>query len=134
MDRDLEKFRGGPNKPAQYRMRVTLSNTNVLTFNRNAYQHLGKPPAVYLYFSRGRDLIALQPVHSLNMPEAFPVLPKGASGFRVNAASFCRHFGISLDTTLRFIDPEIREGKLELKLSETVSVAQVRPRKNKKDD
>ena len=55
-DRDLEKFTGGPNKPAQFRMRVSLSRYGVLSFNKNAYAELGKPAAVYLYFSRLRDL------------------------------------------------------------------------------
>ena len=130
-DRDLEKFRGGPNKPAQYRMRVTLNRANVLSFNKNTYAQLGRPPALYLYYSRERDLIALEPVQSPNLPEAFPILDKGFSGYRINAAPFCRHFGISLGTTLRFIDPEMRNGKLELKLADTVSVAQVRKRRKK---
>ena len=129
MDRDLEKFRGGPNKPAQFRMRVTLLNRmNSLTFNRNTWQQLGKPDAVYLYFSRSRDMIAVEPVHSFNLPEAFPVITKG-TGCRVNAAPFCAHFGIRLDRTLRFIAPEIRDGKLELKLADTVSVAQRRKKR-----
>ena len=134
MDRNLEKFRGGPNKPAQFRMRVTLNKTNVLSFNQNTYHELGKPPAAYLYFSRTRDLIAVEPVHSLNLPEAFPILTKSSSGFRINAAAFCRHFGIQVDRTLRFIDPEIRDGKLELKLANTVSVAQVRRKKQNQFD
>ena len=120
MDRDLEKFLGGPNKPAQERMRVTLNKVNVLTFNRNVWKQLGKPDAVYLYYSRIRDLIALEPVHSNQLPAAFPVLTK-TTGFRINAAPFCRHFRIRLDRTLRFIAPDIRDGKLELKLAETVS-------------
>ena len=131
MDRDLEKFRGGPNMPAQDRMRVTMGKTNVLSFNVNVYQQLGKPLAANLYFGRKRDLIAVEPVHSLNMHDAFPVLTKGISGYRINAASFCRHFGIQLDRSLRFIDPEIRDGTLELKLANTVSVAQVRRRREK---
>jgi hypothetical protein len=132
-DRDLEKFTGGPNKPAQFRMRVTLrGTTGVLSFNKNAYQQLGRPPAVYLYFSRVRDLIAIEPVQSLKMPAAFPVLEKGISGYRINAAPFCRHYGIRLETTVRFIAPEMRNGRLELKLAETISVAQARrPRKGK---
>jgi hypothetical protein len=130
MDRDLEKFRGGPNKPAQYPMRVSISRASVITFNKNAYAQMGKPAAVYLYFSRVRDMIAMEPVHSLNMPEAFPVMTKNTSGFRINAASFCTHFGIRISQTLRFIDPEINNGKLELKLGDTVSVAYSR-RKSK---
>ena len=98
-DRDLEKFTGGPNKPAQFGMRVSLSRYGVLTFNKNAYAELGKPAAVYLYFSRLRDLIAVEPVQSINLPAAFPVLEKNISGYRINAAPFCRHYGICLDTT-----------------------------------
>jgi hypothetical protein len=110
-----------------------LSRTNVLSFNRNTYHELGKPVAVYLYFSRTRDLIAVEPVRSLNFPDAFPVLTKNISGYRINAAPFCRHFGITLDNTIRFISPEVRDGKLELKLAETISVAQAR-RKQKRSE
>ena len=131
-DRDLEKFTGGPNKPAQFRMRVSLNRHGVLSFNKNAYAELGKPAAVYLYFSPTRDLIAVEPVQSINLPAAFPVLEKNFSGYRINAAPFCRHFGIKLDGAIRFIDPEVHNGKLELKLAETISVAQPRrPRKTK---
>jgi len=118
-DRDLEKFCGGPNTPAQFRMRVTLNKSNVLSFNQRTFDELGHPPAVYLYFSRVRDLIVVEPVSSINLPAAFPVLEKGFSGYRVNVAPFCRHFGIRLDTSTRFVDPEINGGKLELKLAET---------------
>ena len=130
IERDLEKFSGGANKPAQDRMRVSLNRYGLLTFNRNAYKQLGKPAAVYLYYSRVRDLIAVVPVQSVNLPAAFPVLEKNISGYRINAAPFCRHFGIKLDGAIRFINPEVNNGKLELKLAEIVSVAQARrPRK-----
>ena len=85
---------------------------------------------MYLHFSRVRDLIVVEPVQSINMQAAFPVLEKNVSGYRINAAPFCRHFGIKLDTTVRLVGPEIRNGRLELKLSETICVAQARrPRK-----
>jgi len=112
-------------------MRVTLNKVNVLTFNKNTYEKLGRPPAVYLYYSRKRDVIALEPVTSTRLPEAFPVLDKNLSGYRINVAPFCRHLGISLKTSVRFINPEMRNGKLELKLTDTVSVAQPRKRRTK---
>ena len=134
-ERDLEKFTGGPNKPAQHRMRVTLrGKTGVLSFNKRTYKELGRPAAVYLHFSRVRDLIVIEPVQSINMPAAFPVLEKNISGYRINAAPFCRHFGIRIDTTVRFPHAEIRNGRLELKLAETICVAQAkRPRKKNRD-
>lgn len=134
IDRDLEKFIAGPNKPAQFRMRVSLNRIGVLSFNKNAYKQLGKPAGVYLYFSRVRDLIAVVPVQSINFQAAFPVLDKGFSGYLINAAPFLRHFGIKIDGPIRFINPEVRDGKLELKLAETISVTQVRRRKKKKID
>lgn len=133
MDRSFEKFRGGPTKPAQDRMHVTINKINVISLNKNAHRHLGGPMAVYLFFSREQDTIAIEP-SSPRLPESFPVLEKNSSGWRVNAAPFCRHFGIDIDTTLKFIDPEIRDGALHLKLSETVSVAQVKKKRRKKDD
>jgi hypothetical protein len=128
MDRDFEKFIGGPNLPAQYRLRVTLSKTRVLSFNRRVYQEIGKPEAVYLYFSRTRDTIAVEPAGGLRN-DAFPVLSKGPSGYRVNVAPFCRHFNIVPDETLRFVDPDVRNGKLLLKLRQTISATQPRRKK-----
>ena len=132
MDRSFEKFRGGPTKPAQDRMHVTINKINVIMLNKNAHRHLGHPAAVFLYFSREKDTIVLQP-SSVRLTESFPVLDKGTSGKRINVAPFCRNYGIDIDTTLKFIEPEIREDGLYLKLGETVSVAQVRRRRKKKE-
>jgi hypothetical protein len=131
MDRKYEKFLGGPTRSADERVYVSLSKANLLVFNNNCYKLLGKPTAVYLYFSRSDDMIAVEPVHSRRLPAAFPVLEKYASGWRVNASPFCKHFNIRLDTTERFISPEFRDGALQLKLSETVTVRQLRRGKRK---
>ena len=89
--------------------------------NRNLYRHLGKPPSVYLYFSRVRDVIAIEPVSSARLPDSLPVLETN-SGYRINASRFCTNFGIKLDTTEKFLAPDIRDGKLWLKLAETITV------------
>jgi hypothetical protein len=130
MEREFEKFRGGPTKSMHDRIHVTINKEMVIGINGNCYRLLGQPPAVYLYFSRVRDIIAVEPVRSLNLPEAFPVKPKTSVGFRINASPFCKHFNIRLDSTERFINPEINnEGKLILKLGETVTVRQIRRKK-----
>ena len=54
---------------------------------------------------------------------------KSSVGYRINASPFCKHFGIRLDATERFTHPEIRDGKLMLKLGETVIVRQNRRKK-----
>jgi len=90
---------------------------------------LGKPGAVFLSFSRVRDTIAIEPA-SARRPEAFPVVTTGVS-LRINSAPFCRHFNIEVDTTLKFIKPEIVDGALYLKLNETISVGGRKRRKKK---
>ena len=130
MDRKFEKFLGGPTQSTHDRIYVSISRTNVITINQNCYRLLGKPPAVYLYFSRSDDTIAVEPVHSYRLPAAFPVKEFGQkTTWHINASPFCKHFGIRLDTTERFIHPDLRDGALQLKLTETVSVPQNRRRK-----
>lgn len=84
------------------------------------FHTLGKPAAVYLDYSRTRDIIAIEPA-SPRLSESFPVMPTGVS-WHIHAAPFCRHFGIDIDTTLKFIQPEVVGNTLYLKLNETVSV------------
>lgn len=127
MDRDFERFLGGPNEPASKRIHVTISPNRVIRLNRNTYQLIGSPEAAYLGYSRKRDTIAIEPT-SPRMNAAFPVLVEGA-GFRINAAPFCRHFNISTDTTLKFARPGLQGKTLLLNLSETISVRRKRKKK-----
>ena len=55
MERDFEKFQGGPSEAASKRVHVTISPQKLIHLNRNMYHQLGKPDAVYLHFSRTRD-------------------------------------------------------------------------------
>ena len=125
MERDFEKFLAGPTPSAAKRLHVTLNANSVISLNNNVYNLMGKPEAVCLYYSRTRDTIGIVPV-SPRMNEAFPVKPHLNTGWRISAAPFCRHFGIRVDSTFRFVDPEIQGVKLLLKLSHVVSVATVR--------
>ena len=120
-EREFEKFRGGPTQTPNDRVHVTIDKRNVIFLNSNAYRLLCKPPAVYLYFSRASDVIAIEPVSSTRLADSFPVVEKTGTGFRIQAAPFCKHFNIKLDTTERFVSPEIRDNKMYLKLSETVT-------------
>ena len=108
-------------------MHVTISPAKLILLNRNVYHQLGKPAAVYLNFSRTRDIIAIEPT-SPHFAEAFPVMQTGHS-WRINAAPFCRHFGIQIDMTLKFVGPEVKGNVLYLKLAETVSVGGRKRRK-----
>ncbi|MEP7213033.1 MAG: hypothetical protein ABI791_08160 [Acidobacteriota bacterium] len=120
MDRHFERFHGGANQAASKRVHVTISPAHLILLNRNIYYHLGKPAAVYLNYSRTQDIIAIEPT-SPRLAASFPVI-QNLTNWRINAAPFCRHFGIKIDTQLKFICPEIVNNALHLKLRETVSV------------
>lgn len=131
MDRTFEVYLGGATKAAQDKVHVTINNQKVISLNANCYRLMGKSDAVRLAFNREQHTIAIVPC-SPRFNEAFPVHTKGPSGRRINAAPFCRHFGIDIDTTLRFLMPDIApDGALHLDLRKVVNVAQVR-RKRKK--
>jgi hypothetical protein len=129
LDREFERYHGGPNEPASTRIHVTMSPDKLILLNRNAYNLLGRPAAVYLNFSRVRDIIAIEPA-SPRVADSFPVI-QNPSNWRINAAPFCRNFNIDIDTQLKFIRPEIEGDALMLKLNETVSVGRRKKRKKK---
>ena len=131
MDRDFEKFLGGPTQAPAERLHITINKENVIGLNANCYRLLGNPPAVFLYYSRATDTIALEHAPSTNIPTAFPVKRKTSVGWRINASPFCKHFNIRLDSTQRFLKPDLRDGRLHLKLSETVTVRQIRRKKKR---
>jgi len=128
MDRDFERFHGGANEAISKRLHITISPAKLILLNRNMFDALGKPGAVFLNFSSVRDTIAIEPA-SPRLPETFPVVKTGAS-WRINAAPFCRHFNIAVDTTLKFLHPDVVGNALYLKLNETISVGR-RKRKTK---
>lgn len=134
IEREFEKFRGGPTESMAERIHVTINKEYVIGINDNCYRRLGKPPAVYLYFSRVSDIILVEPVSSSNLPEAFPVKMKSSVGWRINASPFCKHFGIRPDATLRFIKPNIESGRLILKLGDVVVTRQLRRKKKKNSE
>lgn len=129
----LEKFMAGPTLSTHDRLHVTINRGGLIRLNENCYRLLGKPPAVYLYYSTDDSVIALEPVHAFRMPAAFPVKTT-TSGWRIQASPLCKHYGIRIDTTERFINPEFSSDgqRLLLKLTETVTVKQMRGRKKRR--
>ena len=127
---DWEKFLGGPNRPKDKQLHVTVSNHHRIQFNAYTYQKLGSPEAVCLYFNRREQKIAIQPA-ALRFNEAFPVTPRISRSTRVIlAAPFFTNYGIKITATHKFIRPEIdTDGRLILNLNETVKVSRVREKK-----
>jgi hypothetical protein len=128
---DLEKFAGGPT-PAHHTVpNVSINKVNVIMLNKVAYHKLGRPEWVFLHYSRSKRMIVIEPAHSARMPGAFPVKQQTPVNWRINASPFCRHYGIRVDSTERFINGDIlHDGRqLVLRLTETVTVTHIRKKK-----
>jgi hypothetical protein len=123
LERGWEKFRGGPADRTKYEnvVRVTLNSKGLIYMNAKMYQLLGRPRAVALYYNREEDAIALHPAYE-RFIEHFEVVKKQA-GWAIHASTFCRHFGIRVPTTQRFLRPELNnDGIMILQLRETINV------------
>lgn len=129
IDSEWEKFHGGPTQARGVRHYVSITRGGKILLNDRIYRDMGKPEAVHLFFNRQRDQIAIQST-SARLDTAFPVRKRTNRGYHIYASPFCVHFGIKIDATYSFIRPEFsNDGKLILKLSETVVVS--RPRRIK---
>ena len=121
LDRQWEKFAGGPNVPNRDRIHITINGMGLIYINGNAHRMLGSPEGVQLFFNRSKDMIAVKPAHA-RLPDAFPLKEKSGY-YLVHASPFCRHFGIMLSATEKFVMPEIdKDGVLTLDLKTTVTV------------
>ena len=61
---EWEEFEGGQLSERFVRTRVTLSVDGVFYFGKKAFESLGMPEAVKLYFDAGRSRIGVKPVES----------------------------------------------------------------------
>ena len=134
LDKKWEKFRGGPQAgPAAMRnqVRVTINRKGLIFMNVRMFTEMGRPKAVALYYNREDDAIAVQPAYE-RFDEHFLVV-KRQTGWAVHASTFCRHWGISVPNTERFLRPDLdNEGILYLNLRETVTVGGIVRGPNKK--
>ena len=122
LNRGYEKFRGGPasgpNKPRV--PRVTINSKGTIYLNSTAYNALGRPGFVTLYYSREEDAIAVEPVQPPS-DESFPVVKK-QMGWVIHASSFCRHYRIKIPGTQCFTAPKFSPGILLLSLGDVIIV------------
>lgn len=129
LDRRFEKFRGGPlpARRAADEPRVTINRKGLIYMNACAYERLGRPKFVSLYYSRLDAAIAVEPAFPPEY-ESFPVIKK-QQGWSIHASTFCRNYGLRFPTTTRFLAPALNEGIMVLSLRETVTVGGVDRRK-----
>ena len=118
-----EQFKGGPTKTPAEVVNISINSKNVMTFNRRALKLLNDAEAVLLLFDKKESVIGVIPSTHKNA-DAFPLHPKNTCNWIINAAPFCRHFGIALDRTERFESPDFdNEGILRLDLKRTHNVS-----------
>ncbi len=120
----LQEFKGSPNRVERDEPRVTLDKRGVMLLNRQAYQAMGSPGAVKLFFEENELVIALKP-GDVRHKNAFTVKLKGPVGHTriIHTQPFCNHFKIRVERTLLFNDIEIdNEGTMLLSLNNTTSI------------
>lgn len=116
-------FQGSPHGYSKEKIRITLSKKHTLLLNKKAHAALGSAAAVELLFDANRRLIGLKATDPTKK-NAFPVKVKKNSNYHViSASSFCMHFGISVESTVVFNEPEMgKDGILVLKLADAFNV------------
>jgi len=120
LDKEWEKFRGGPANRVGEEVRVTINKRGMIYLNTKAHKAIGSPAAVAIYYNREADSIALEPAYP-RFVENFKVVKK-QMGWGIHASTFCRHYKIKIPDTQRFIRPDLtKEGQLILNLRETVT-------------
>ena len=126
-----ETFYGGefPQRGRDHKeILVSITPAHIIRFNRNTHRALGETDAVMLKYDRLESLIGLEPVE-LDTEGSFrvKVFSKGRD-FRINAASFCRNYGIRVERSERFLYPKVDpDGILRLDLKNTQHVSYRRP-------
>lgn len=130
LDKEWEKFNGGQNMPKQDHIHITMNKGGIIYLNANAYRMMGRPEAVQMYFNRKVNKIALMPAHA-RLKDVFQVKEK-RNFYLIHTSPFCINFGIRLDGSEKFINPEVDDdGILHLDLSTTVNVSGNRRKRQK---
>ena len=119
----LQEFQGSPNRVERDVPRVTLNDRGVMRLNKLAWEALGSPSAVKLFFDENELVIALKP-DDLRRRNAFPLTPKDRGRNRIiHTRPFCKHHKIRIERTVLFHDVEIdNEGTMLLWLDKTTAV------------
>lgn len=127
LDSEWERFRGGPRRPSNERIHITLNRKSELYLNANAYRVMGRPEAVHLYFNRKKESMALSPAASARLSDAFPVKEKVPGSYIVHLSPFCQNFGIRVTKTQKFVGADLdNDGNMLLDLSTMVTVTKPR--------
>ena len=128
-----EEFDGGPferNGSNKTSLSVSINKAHTIRINLATHRLLGEPEAVKLRFARQENVIGVIPAN-LHTKGAFPIkkMKSCPSTMNIQAAAFCRSFGIKVDRTERFDNPVMDDqGTLRLDLTRTRPASLLRKR------
>lgn len=119
------EFEGRPHGNRSDEPRVTLSNRDVLTMNKAAYEALGSPAAVTLMYEEDKRMIGIKPGDT-RRSNSFPVKQcsgKTAKSRKIHLHPFCHHCGIKTRQTVLFNDVDFdNAGMMRLDLNGTSTI------------
>jgi hypothetical protein len=82
---------------------ITLQKLGrAFTFNHAAYEALGEPDALELYFDKGRNVIGFHPANPETKHAYVVRKAHGAKSYFISARSFITRFGIDAEITRRY--------------------------------
>lgn len=111
-------------------MRVSVQRKGTFSLNAAAFEGLGKPEAVILFFDKETQAIGLKPADR-SIRHAYPIRKQGASqSYLFGAQSFLQHCGLSAPSTRTF-DPEMEDGILVFEWSKGVDTFSTAGRKKR---
>jgi hypothetical protein len=104
---DWQEFDGGEFLERRVRPRVTLNIDGEIYFGKRAYEELGRPEAVKLYFDVAQSRIGVKavPHGEKTFKIAFPSQSRMYGHAR--AATFCKYYGIKPEARIEFQDVTI---------------------------
>jgi hypothetical protein len=105
---DWQEFEGGQMGERYLRTRVTLNVEGCFYFGKKAFEAIGMPEAVKLYFDAGGSRIGVKAAE--RDEKTFTMLhskPENGRYGILRAATFCRHYKIIPETRIEFQEVHI---------------------------
>ena len=117
MSKNWEICRPGFKPGRWYSPQATMNRRGDITLSRVAWEMLNCAEHAVLLFDRETQTIGIQPQRAA-VRDTYPMTSTGPRKSRqIRAAILAHQFGVSFETTLRFVNPTINEeGILELDL------------------
>jgi len=122
LDGDWIRYDARPRERLFERVHVTINRKGQIHLSRNAYQLLGRPAAVTLYYEKTLGKIGIEKADA-RARGSIALVPKHFGAYAIYAMGFCRRNLIEVVGTHAFRQPEINHnGILILDLNETERV------------